>query len=282
MMPNHPGTDESEEFLEALQAGFAAAGVACTPERWEHHASGVGRVSTLLSRLEGFLNCPISEARVLDLGCASGSASVAFALRGYRQVVGLDPARDALGLNLAARRARGRGLGIDLVQGDGCLLPYQSNTFNLCFCDWVIEHVATPAELIDEIHRVLVPGGIFYVATNNRLWPMEAHSGLWLTSWMPNPWAGRLATWLGRWPEGMSWDVRLLTYWQLSSYVRRAGLEVIGRRQDVITPRNRGSSMVFCAAERLRFPIEAFGRNLYLVSRKALPPKDSPNGLLPK
>jgi SAM-dependent methyltransferase len=280
-MPHPPPDRESDEFLQALQAGFAEAGVACTPGRWEHHATGVQRVSPLLSRLERYLTCPISEARVLDLGCASGSASVAFALRGYRQVVGLDSVREALGLELAAQRAGGRALRIDLVQGDGCRLPFGPDTFDLCFCDWVIEHVATPEELLREIHRVLAPGGMLYVATNNRLWPMEAHSGLWLASWMPSRWAGRLATWLGRWPSGLTWDVRLLTHWQLSAYSRQAGLEVVAGRQELILPRHLWSSVLTRLAGRLHFPIEAFAPSLCLLSRKALPSKDNPKGLLP-
>ena len=80
--------EESEEFLAVLQASLTEAGMEghpCASFRWQHHAAGVTRTLGLLSNLEPQLDWPLSEVRVLDLGCASGSASVAFALPDVRR-----------------------------------------------------------------------------------------------------------------------------------------------------------------------------------------------------
>ena len=95
-----PPYRESQEFITALKAQFAQANIDTHPRaasRWEHHISGVQRVLELLPYLEPHLSCPIHQARVLDVGCATGSASMAFSWRDYRQVIGLDPVMGPLG-----------------------------------------------------------------------------------------------------------------------------------------------------------------------------------------
>jgi len=264
---------ESEEFLAALKADFIKAGMehhACISDRWQHHAVGVERILNHLTILEKYLGRPPKEIRVLDLGCASGAASLAFALRGYGQVVGLDPVMAPLGLRLAKARAAGRNMTIDLTQGDGCQLPYQSAHFDFCFCDWVIEHVPAQRRLITEIHRVLAPGGVLYAATNNRLWPREAHSGLWFVSWLPHHWAGRVAALFNRCSDAMSWDVWLLTYWQLTKLVRRSGFEVVATHQDIFCGNRRWSASLLHVIRYLGLSEDAFMPNLYLVARKLL------------
>lgn len=48
------------------------------------------------------------------------------------------------------------------VQGDGLNLPFRSNTFALVLSQAVIEHVCDPQRMVDEIHRVLRPGGLVW------------------------------------------------------------------------------------------------------------------------
>lgn len=42
---------------------------------------------------------------------------------------------------------------------DGQTLPFPDNSFDGALCTQVLEHVANPAALLDEIHRILKPGG---------------------------------------------------------------------------------------------------------------------------
>lgn len=47
-------------------------------------------------------------------------------------------------------------------------LPFPDESFDIVFYHHVIEHVSDPALSLDELARVLVPGGIIYVGTPNR------------------------------------------------------------------------------------------------------------------
>lgn len=49
------------------------------------------------------------------------------------------------------------------VQGDGLDLPFRSDTFSLVLSQAVLEHVTDPQRYLDEIVRVLQPGGLLYI-----------------------------------------------------------------------------------------------------------------------
>lgn len=63
----------------------------------------------------------------------------------------------------------GRGLtAFKLMQSSVLDLPFPDNTFDMVFYHHVIEHVADPAKSLEELNRVLVPGGLIYVGAPNR------------------------------------------------------------------------------------------------------------------
>ena len=46
-----------------------------------------------------------------------------------------------------------------LVVGDAHSLPFKSNVFDSIICQAVLEHVKNPKKVVDEMLRVLKPGG---------------------------------------------------------------------------------------------------------------------------
>lgn len=46
---------------------------------------------------------------------------------------------------------------------DGLALPFRDNVFDAILSQAVIEHVKEPQTYVDEVYRVLKPGGVFYV-----------------------------------------------------------------------------------------------------------------------
>jgi ubiquinone/menaquinone biosynthesis C-methylase UbiE len=70
---------------------------------------------------------------------------------------------------LAKRRARELGSGgrasIDLVQGDASRLPFGSNSLDVVFHGCLLHHLEKPLECLNEVRRVLRPGGtaVFYL-----------------------------------------------------------------------------------------------------------------------
>ena len=102
---------------------------------------------------------------VLDLGCGGGFMSEALAKRGAT-VIGIDPSEAAVAA--AQTHARTEGLEIDYRVSSGEALPLANGSIDCVVCVDVLEHVADVDRVIDEIARVLKPGGLFLFDTINR------------------------------------------------------------------------------------------------------------------
>ena len=95
--------------------------------------------------------------RALDLASGTGDLAFALAARGAR-VVGLDVTHRML--QLAAEKARGSGAtGVTWTVGDMASLPGPSAAFTLVTTSYGLRNVPDLETAIDEIVRVLAPGG---------------------------------------------------------------------------------------------------------------------------
>ena len=71
--------------------------------------------------------------------------------------------------------------------GDAYNLHYSDNSFDVVVCSQVYEHVPSAEKMMEEIFRVLVPGGVCYFAGSNRFMWNEPHYNLPLLSAIPRP-----------------------------------------------------------------------------------------------
>jgi 2-polyprenyl-3-methyl-5-hydroxy-6-metoxy-1,4-benzoquinol methylase len=98
---------------------------------------------------------------VLDLGCGDGRFSAALVGAGA-SVVGVDASAEAL------RRARTVAPGAEFVKSEeGVPLPFGGDSFDLVWCGETLEHVVDVAQLLGEVRRVLVAGGMLLATTPN-------------------------------------------------------------------------------------------------------------------
>lgn len=98
----------------------------------------------------------------LDLGCGLGDGTATFAADG-RTLYGLD--YDA---TTAAEARRGhRDADLLTVCGDGAALPFESDTFDAVCSSHLIEHFVEPRFHVQEVSRVLAPGGTAFFITPN-------------------------------------------------------------------------------------------------------------------
>src|SRR5262245_3885502 len=51
---------------------------------------------------------------------------------------------------------------------DGTHLPFKDKCFDIAFSDYVLEHVEFPEPFLNEVYRILKPGGSFFFRTPNR------------------------------------------------------------------------------------------------------------------
>jgi SAM-dependent methyltransferase len=104
--------------------------------------------------------------RVLDVGCGPGNFSRDFARAvGEGLVVGIDASETML----AAAVKRGGGANLAYVRGDACELPFGDAAFDAVCCFAALYLIEEPMRAIDEIVRVLAPGGrVALLASCNR------------------------------------------------------------------------------------------------------------------
>ncbi|MDB9528817.1 class I SAM-dependent methyltransferase [Oscillatoria sp. CS-180] len=98
----------------------------------------------------------IGGKRLLDLGCGAGENSVYFARRGANCVASdISPGMVETALKLANRY----GVKIDGKVINAMDIDFPENSFDIVYAANILHHV-DPKRTLQEIHRVLVPGGI--------------------------------------------------------------------------------------------------------------------------
>jgi methionine biosynthesis protein MetW len=119
-------------------------------------------------------------ARLLDLGCADGGWTLEVARH-----VGTSNTHGVETIAAAAVGARARG--IDVVEADLSepLAMYEDGSFDVIHSNQVIEHLRNTDSFMQEIRRLLAPGGYALVSTNNL---SSWHNiGSLVLGWQPMP-----------------------------------------------------------------------------------------------
>lgn len=122
--------------------------------------------------------------KLLDVGCSPGHLAMALTLAGF-EVTGVDchPGYPERYMPAAWREK----LHIQFVDMEHSNLPYEDNSFDYITCCEMMEHIAIrpPLEILNELYRVLRPGGIFLLSTpqvanlSHALALWEGHNVFW-------------------------------------------------------------------------------------------------------
>jgi SAM-dependent methyltransferase len=163
-------------------------GLRLMPSRDDAIWESKNEAKLLESRLAGFWNPDYLQriilpmlnlkpgARVLDVGCGSGSLTFVLArLVPNIHIVGVD-ITPAL---VDAARARATEVGltnVDFHEADARRLPFADSAFDSVVCQTALAFVTEPAGVVQEMSRVLAEGGTFMAAeyhTLNTEWPID-------------------------------------------------------------------------------------------------------------
>jgi SAM-dependent methyltransferase len=98
------------------------------------------------------------EDRVLEVGCGAHGLIFFF---GVRNAVGVDPLADHYAKLFPQWQNRAR-----TIVASGEDLPFPDSSFDIVLCDNVVDHALSPRRILEEIARVLAPGGLFYFSVN--------------------------------------------------------------------------------------------------------------------
>jgi ubiquinone/menaquinone biosynthesis C-methylase UbiE len=94
--------------------------------------------------------------RVLEVAPGPGYLAVELARRGL-VTSGIDISRSFV--RIANDNARAAGVAVDFQQGNASALPYPDGSFDFVVCRAAFKNFADPLGALDEMYRVLVPGG---------------------------------------------------------------------------------------------------------------------------
>lgn len=93
---------------------------------------------------------------VLEIGIGSG-LNLPHYSDDVRSITGVDPAAELT--DIARERASQRGLPVEVIGVSGEELPADDNAFDSIVCTWTLCSIPNPYRAVDEMRRVLKPGG---------------------------------------------------------------------------------------------------------------------------
>jgi len=94
---------------------------------------------------------------VLEVAPGPGYGAIELAKLGPYRVTALDISRSFV--RIASENARRAGVAIDFRHGDVAAMPFAAESFDFVTCSAAFKNFPDPVAALDEIHRVLRPGG---------------------------------------------------------------------------------------------------------------------------
>lgn len=172
----------------------------------------------------------IKSSRVLDAGCGTGVNVVAFAREGAT-VTGIDI--DELSLEIAAYRTAQEQLAVEIRTGDVTAMDFDDDSFDIVISHQVLEHVPSDEDQIkavEEMWRVLAPGGFLFIQTPNRWFPIDSHdSVLPFAHWLPAKMSARYTELFNRIPS----HVNLMNWREIEGAIGGEFMDALVNKCDV-------------------------------------------------
>ena len=170
------------------------------------------KAKTMVAVLEDHIQAPLNNQSLLNVGGSTGIID-SYLADYFHSVVSVDIDEPAI----EQARSNFKKDNLSFQTGDALNLQFSDNSFDVVICSQVYEHVPNPQKMLDEIFRVLVPGGICYFAASNRLMWNEPHYNLPLLSVVPRPLAHLYVRLM---KKGSQYHELHYTYWGLKKLVR--------------------------------------------------------------
>ena len=154
--------------------------------------------------------------RVLDVGCSSGAIS--YYLSSFvKSLVALDI--DVAALRIARKNYKKRNL--NYLRANGLNLPFPDASFDLVICNEVYSYLPDSEKLMDEVYRVLKPGGSCYFSGGNWLFPIESRYHIPFLHNLPDSIASQLYWFL---THKRYYVAHYKTYWELKELLGKFSL----------------------------------------------------------
>jgi ubiquinone/menaquinone biosynthesis C-methylase UbiE len=97
------------------------------------------------------------RAKVLEVAPGPGYFAIELAKIGEYQITGLDISKTFV--EIAREHARKAGVSVDFQQGNAARMPFVDESFDFLLCRAAFKNFTEPQRALDEMFRVLTPGG---------------------------------------------------------------------------------------------------------------------------
>jgi len=101
------------------------------------------------------------RVKILEIGCSEGIGLQTMKRWGYKNTTGVEYLRTFV---KAAQRKS-----LNVIKGDAHNLQFPNDMFDAIFSRYVLEHCHTPKRVMQEMVRVLKPGGILYTVVSSEV-----------------------------------------------------------------------------------------------------------------
>ena len=143
--------------------GLDALSLETFEETLARQPDDTSRINMIMSSLDRLIDTRIAR-NVLVVGCGPRPETMRILREMGFNAHGVEPVWNFV---LAARRHLSDETGV--LQGRAEELPNESESQDVVMIESVLEHVDSVGRSLAEAHRVLVPGGVAYINTTNRL-----------------------------------------------------------------------------------------------------------------
>jgi len=169
------------------------------------------KAKTIVAVFRDYFRSDFKSFSVLDVGCSTGFIANYLATC-FGKVIGIDI--DEAAVDFAKRQFDKDNL--EFVKINSQKIKFSDNEFDAVICAHIYEHVPDAVKLLDEIFRVLKPGGVCYFAAGNRINFIEPHYHLAFLSVLPRPLAH---VYIRAFRKSEFYYEKHLTYWGLKRLV---------------------------------------------------------------
>ena len=132
------------------------------PPHLSAKSSDEPRVKKLFGYLERLIELSVNS-NIVVIGCGPRPQIIKLLMEKYTNVVGVEPIPSFVNAALEYLNVPNA-----VLRGAAESIPLKDNSQNLVLLESVLEHVESPSKCLDEIFRVLAPGGILVISTTNR------------------------------------------------------------------------------------------------------------------
>ena len=129
----------------------------------------IGQITEQAREIKKHLN---EGDTVLEIAPGAGYLSIQLSKLGDYKITGMDISRDLI--EICIKNAKDAGVQIDFQQGNVSKMPFQPNMFNFIVCVLAFKNFKEPVGALEEIYRVLKPGGMALIMDLNREASMKA------------------------------------------------------------------------------------------------------------